>query len=239
MTPFVVVSHGRSGSTVLVRAIDQHPLVRCYAEVFNAAVSGRVLADTRKYVDGEDPATFCRDEIYVDERDVSAIGFKLHVNQMKKSELERRIWAFLQSKLDLHIILLNRENLFDCYVSDLRARQSGHWRRLPGEPTPESYLSPLTIDIRHCHTYLSNRAKWIKLARDRFSKHPNLEIAYNGLVSDFQATLDRVFAFLHVEPYPVNAPLGRMNCVAHGDGITNFFELKVHFRDTEFGRFFD
>jgi len=238
MLPFIILSHGRSGSTLLTRSLDAHPNITCYAEVFNAIEADRATAATRKYLDGEDPVSFCHEQIYTASREASAIGFKLHVNQMQKSEEQRALWSFLRTNRDINIIFLRRKNLFDSYVSNQRALHSGRWRREPGESVVAGYLEPLSINTAHCESVMRWQRQRIEQAMENFQDHRRFDITYEDLVSDFQNKLNSIFSFLGVREHSIKPSLAKMNIVSHEEGITNYGEVKEYFRESEFSQFF-
>ena len=231
MNPFVVISHGRSGSTLLIRSLDAHPDIKCYGELFNAIEKDRVTAAARKYSAGDDPIAFCRAEVYGEASSAKAVGFKLHVNQMKASEREKMLWTFLEAERDIRIIFLVRRNLFDPYISNQRAIRAKQWRRTPDQDVSAAYLEPLPIDIDHCIQAVKVQAQIINATSRSFRNHRRLDMTYEALASDFQPTLDAAFAFLDVEPRPVEPPLGRMNQVSHEQGIANYDDVKARFAD--------
>lgn len=235
MTAFVVISHGRSGSTLLTKSLDLHPDVSCPGEVFNAIESHRVAGRSGAYQDGDDPVAFCREELFPIEGETQpCCGFKLHFNQMRQDENALALWTWLESNTDIRVILLRRENLFDSYVSQQRAMAAGKWRRRPDQPVPEAYIRPIAIDPQHCLRNMRNSSRRIEETWACFQHHSRLQIAYENLAGSFQPTMDEVWAFLGVAPLRVDPPLARMNVVDHATGISNFAEICEALAGTEF-----
>ena len=131
--PFVVIAGGRTGSTMLVRALNSSAHIRCFGEVFNAAVdfvpfgvegfddfraSERALRDRNS-------AAFLAARVFGDAPSaVRASGFKLLYGQ------ERRVEGLMQALLEidgLHMLHLRRRNYLRTAVSLKIAETTGVW----------------------------------------------------------------------------------------------------------------
>ncbi|MGB2694181.1 MAG: hypothetical protein WBD55_03220, partial [Dehalococcoidia bacterium] len=85
-TRFVIRAAARTGSTMLVRALNSHPNVRCFGELFNDEVDfvpfevdgyDNFSARDRQLRDG-DPVSFLSERIFCAQPpEISAVGFKL------------------------------------------------------------------------------------------------------------------------------------------------------------------
>jgi len=238
MIKFLIASHGRSGSTLLAKALDQHPSIRCFGEPFNAIEDHRQAGFSRTYRDGEDPVAFCRAEIYrKDVPDIACIGFKLHANQMRGSDVEESLWPYLQSDTAIRIIQLRRRNLFDSFVSQQRAVRANAWRREPGKPVPVGYADTIEIDVKKCLRVMRNQERQVERAWALFQGHQRLSLHYEELAVAFDQALASVFAFLSVPDIHVDPPLAKMNTVNHRDGISNYEEVRSALEASEFADF--
>lgn len=131
---FLVLANARTGSYMLVQALNSHPKVTCFSELFNAEMD-HVDFNVAGY-DNHDPEARClrdRDfQRFLSERIIAghpdgtrAIGFKL---------LYSHVWGFpgllehLIEDTDLRIVHLKRRNLLRVLVSTKIAERTGVWQ---------------------------------------------------------------------------------------------------------------
>jgi hypothetical protein len=70
-------------------------------------------------------------------------------------------------------------------------------------------------------------------------KLPKLPLYYEDLLKDKKEFLNRVFAFLEVEPYPVQDTTLKITRDDLRDVITNFDVLRARYLGTEYETMFD
>lgn len=125
---FVIIAQQRTGSNMLVSALDSHPAVRCYGELFRTG---------KKLDKGVGLVVSMLDEIYHDEDyqvdhwreyldavveaagPVDAVGFKIMLNQ------DRNVMQALVADPGYRKIFLNRENVLSVYSSHKIAKETG------------------------------------------------------------------------------------------------------------------
>jgi len=125
---FVIIAQQRTGSNMLVSALDSHPGVRCLGELFRMG---------KKPDKGVGFVVSMLDDIYHDEsyqvkhwRDyldavveasghVDAVGFKIMLNQ------DRNVMQALVADSGYKKIFLNRENILSVYSSHKIAKETG------------------------------------------------------------------------------------------------------------------
>lgn len=149
---FLVLGEARTGSSVLVQALNSSPHVRCFREVFNADVdfvdfqmdgydnfSAQDLA-----LRSGDPLAFLRERIFCPHPDpVRAVGFKLLYGQ---------VWSFpnvldrLVEDTEIRVLHLRRRNLLRALVSLQMAQRTGVW--LEDRRSMLSWAKALTA-LRH------------------------------------------------------------------------------------------
>jgi LPS sulfotransferase NodH len=130
---FMVLGDARSGSTVLVNALNSHPNVRCFREPFNWSVNfidyGIEGWDPVLPSDAElrarDPVAFINQRLFCGHPlQYSAIGFKF---------LYMHFWGFpgllehLEQDSDLRVIHIVRDNSLRALVSLHIAESTGQW----------------------------------------------------------------------------------------------------------------
>ena len=148
---FVILSHGRTGSTTLCHGISMHPEVEAYGEVFHKKPGGAVV-NGKEFLDGDDGGEFCRDVVWQspNEFEKRVIGFKIFFFHARKSERQYNAWRYLTSDPSIKVILLLRPNIFDSYVSAQRSRASGIWRVERDGTVPDKHQQPIPIDVIRC-----------------------------------------------------------------------------------------
>ena len=139
---FVIVSDARTGSNLLVEALNSHPNIACFREVLNT-----LLEDIDYAVDGydgtsaedkdlraRDPMRFVRTRIFSAlGGETIAAGFKFHYAHLfgSKNAIEGLI-----GERSLYIIHLQRRNALRSLVSRRLAESSGWWLDEGGEAKP-------------------------------------------------------------------------------------------------------
>ena len=250
---FVIVSHGRTGSTTLCHAMSMHPDVQAYGEVFHY-VTGQhrlgaepelkqqssALVNGKVFTHGDDGAEFCRDVIYKSPNEFGKriVGFKIFFFHARRSEREYTAWRYLIDDPSIKVVLLLRKNVFDSYISAERSRHSGVWRVAASGVVPEKHQQPISVDARKCKLYMARTVAQIEWGRRAFATHPLLEIHFEDLQRDFQAALNRIFEFLGVEPAPIPMRFEKLNTTPHEEGIVNYNKIRAYFRFSVFREFF-
>jgi hypothetical protein len=131
---FIVLGEGRTGSNLLVQALNSHPAVRCLGEVFNwthARIDyGLPDYDLRSLDDLDrrtrDPVGLLRERVWGDIPDgARALGFKLHYGH---AYAYPRLEETLVGDTALRVVHLRRENLLRLLISMKRAEITGVWK---------------------------------------------------------------------------------------------------------------
>lgn len=243
---FIQLGHPRSGSSLLMLALMQHPEVVMFGEVFHEDrrerqgdfAAGRTR--TRDYRDGEDAAAFLRQHVFFNRNDpTSANGCKVFYEHARADAPARKAWDFLLNHRDIKVIHLMRPNLLDCVISHERAVRSGQWIRIVGRDAAVAQPMPFRIEPRFCHGFFESTTCWMNWAKSAFEQHDVLELEYaRDLGSGFQATMTRVYDFIGVAPCSVRVPTAKQRTLRPSQQIANYAELKDYFRNTPFENFF-
>lgn len=150
-TRFVILGHGRTGSTLLVQALNSNAHLTCFGEIFNSAKASieygvpgyeqRSLSDLP--LRDSDPDTFMRDCVFSRLPPTTlAVGFKFHYDHF---------WTFpglmelLAADRELRVVHLMRRNRLRTLVSMRIAESTGRWLEFPPEPSWRSRVNPGTF----------------------------------------------------------------------------------------------
>jgi LPS sulfotransferase NodH len=245
--PFVVLTAPRSGSAWLVDALNDHPRIAAYGELFvpgtreregaygsqdrpfftaYAATDGRGrsrLALLRKRIAYLN-AVYGRD-------DVACVGFKL---VYKQATLNPGLLAYLSLRR-AKVVHLIRSNVLDSVISweTARARRLFHARKGDEVKTIKIELDTTALlDRLDHHEYAITVARgWIRNLR-----LPYTETFYEELTGPKRdEKLGKILSFLGVEPRVLGSDFVRMNPTDHRELLANYDEV----RDTLSGSRFE
>lgn len=244
--PFVVICHARTGSNLLLRALENHPNVATRGEALiddqptRDAIARSERRTYAAYQPQQDGAAFL-DRIVFRSLDptVRAAGFKQFFEYARWSLSMRSAWDYLVAERDIRLIHLARWNLLDCLVSHKVAVATGEWFREVDSGTEAPEPARLWLNPEECHAYFDRIVTWRLWVKQAFQGHPWLELDYNlDLCEDFAGTIARTLRFLDLEPIPVSPDLARQRTRSTRDQLGNFDELADHFRHTLYAEFF-
>jgi LPS sulfotransferase NodH len=240
---FVVMGHGRSGSTVLMLALREHPKLTAHSEVFNEESASRAWSmedGARPYREHEDGADYLRSVVFRTPTDptIRSVGFKIFYEHGRQWPAASTAWDYLRGERDIHVVHLIRRNLLEAWISFEVAERSGVWVQSEADARPRS-VPPFRIDpdrVERFFRRIERRRIWTRRA---FWGHPFLEVEYErGIYADFQGTADRIFRFLGVSPVPVQPRLAKQAFLGPHRQVLNYEELRRRFEGTAHERFF-
>lgn len=264
-TRYLLLTMGRTGSTLLSRMLRQHPQIVDYQELFNVdfkaaheKCTSRVnslnywlsFPPDRKYrerrlfdrPENEPSASeILTEHVWYDGYDprIRAVGLKLlHYQFGKQSyypELRSTLEEFLPS---IRVILLKRDNLLETYTSHRIASEILQWHI-----TSEHERKPrprLRIDVEELtYAFEHYDAAWSELQYLSNLAQDQLQLSYDNLVSSRKQCWFQSLKFLGVPEIDMpEVSLKKVENREISDIIENFHELKDAFSGTEWGRFF-
>lgn len=165
--PFIILGNARTGSSMLVQALNSHPQIVCFRELFNGThdfvdfsvdgydnFSGRDRARR-----AEDPIAFLQERIFRDwPPDVSAVGFKLlHVQAWDFAELLEH----LRRDVDLYVLHLQRRNVLRTLTSLKLANQSDIWLE-DRQSRPKLTRANMMRALRYPPAIVRSARRWVK-----------------------------------------------------------------------------
>ena len=265
---FIVLCGPRTGSTLLTTALDSHPDIVCFNEVFNFtlpnidyAVTGYDGWDTDALaLRKDDHAAFMERYLFGDHPpSVRAVGFKFMYDHF---------WEFpglietLQAVSALRIIHLTRRNGLRAFLSYRLASASGSWKQSKPRPIHQRVLSTLAhpdrilpaisrrvsappspagvvIAPHECLEYIQTRLDQERHFDELFAGHLRLDLSYEDLVANRQGEFARVQDFVDVESQPLKEVLERQNPGTIRDLVSNYDELATALRQTPYAWMLD
>lgn len=224
---FVIFGRGRSGSTLLVRMLDQHRDITCLGEllrcrlVFPHAYRDRCLRLS---------ATPCS-------------GFKLLSYQVTQVMGVRPDSGYLRQMQDegFRVIYIHRDNYLRLAVSNMYARLRGRFHVdgavNSGEKTEAHYFAPDEL------------LQWMQGAATRTAEERELlrgvdyfDVLYERdleAAESQEATIARLFRWFGVEEQAVSPSLRQATPRRLNTIIKNYDEVECTLRNSEFSRFLD
>ena len=227
-TLFIVLMTGRTGSTLLVEALDSHPGIRARGEIHkhnHAKSTRRQLTRIRRHFASTT-------------RSVDADGFKLKLKDIG----DEAGLAKLLGELDIHVIHLQRRNRVKHAVSLFNAvrlfKATQNWNLY----SEEDQSGPFSIDpaafearIQKVEREGRNLTRYVATL-DR----PTFVVAYEDLLTRRDETLDNVFEF----SWSAGAAREKRRRLKNTPDdlrliVENFDELREAYAGTEYQAMFD
>ncbi len=212
-----------------------HPNVVVHGEMFNPGAIAYF-----PYGLEEEPEKILRNHIYRPYvSDIQAVGFPIHDLQFFAPQNKHwaNVWNVLSGIDDLLVINLQRRNLAEQFVSNIKAHLSGQWwlyyRKPPQRQQKQVYCKPDKM-----MEYFSALEKRQEEIEPKFSKHEQITVHYEDLLSDFHPEMQRIQKFIGAEPMQLLPRTTKQDVRPLRDRITNYQELKDHFSDTPYSVFF-
>jgi hypothetical protein len=219
---FLLVGDGRMGSELLIDLLGSHPRVRCDGEVLDLPI-----ARPARYV--ECRARLARRPVY---------GWKLLTYQLERIHARLGAETFLAdlAAAGWRIIHLKRRNLFRQAVSAMVAVQRRQWHSKRGdEPLP----GRLALDADQLLARLDALRQRAAVEASALHGLRRLNLTYEDDLMRpelHQATAEKVFSFLDLEPAPVASAYVRITPRRTADFISNYDQIVETLRGTEFER---
>lgn len=243
-TRFVIIGSHRSGSNYLSSLLSSHPDIISIGEVFNQSIlfakPGKPHLERNIFIKAArdaSPVWFLRHFIYHDySPQIKAVGFRyfyLHAEGKFRSILE-----YLKNDKNIRIIHLKRKNLLRSYWSLRKAQETGIWTVQSVSPIVQPAIH-LTLHPNDCASYFTSMETYIKTFDAHFSRHKTIEVEYESLCRNLDHEQSRILSFLEVSPHKLSASTKKLGVVPLRTVISNFFELKSHFKATRWQWFFE
>jgi LPS sulfotransferase NodH len=255
MVKFILLGHGRSGSTLLVKSLGRHSNVRMLGELFNEEAAERERAfhalnrifpsdqpETRYYRDGDDGEEFLRNGVFYERgwENIHAVGYKMFYVHARRNRQEKKAWDYLVNNRDVHVVHLLRRNLFESFISLQIARKTKEWKRWKTDTKPFTEIEPFALTPKECADYFNQKTAFRIWGRRTFKDHPFLEIEYErDVCANFDNALHSIHDFLGVAREPAQQLLEKQARRHPSQQVTNYEELKEYFRYTLYESFFE
>jgi LPS sulfotransferase NodH len=265
----MILGSARTGSNLLLSLLSSHTSIKTYGELFSlvslprdyltetledpvaylrrrvykshapgiSAVGFKIFYDhlTKDYFD--EPARMTDVSPQLQDK-LALLSEFIEINYGWDS-LARRFrdtWDFLIEDLSLAVIHLKRRNSLDTLVSLKRALATREWWSLKSEARPRFTLH---LDPEECSRYFQRMSDFQAAADTAFAAHPKIDLIYEDLADRQQDALKGVFTLLDVPRMPLTTRMAKQNPAPAWETVTNYEQLKNHFRHTQWSVLFE
>jgi len=248
---FVVIGRHRTGSNMLRYALETHPQVVQYGELFNASCQeiwgafGRYAYRPQELLAWRraDARSFLSDVIYRDAMaPISAVGFKLFYRH-GRGDGRGDPWPVLRERDDVRIIHLVRQNPIASFLSNERIqRREPHVKmrasagRDPANGIAARDPERIDVDVDKFKTYLAGYENDMQTLADEFHAHSILELSYESMLADMRGATDSVLDFLGADRRPLPWQTERQSRGDVMQQIANLDEVAAAHRGTRWER---
>ena len=208
MIPFVIISQARSGSTMVGSAVSRHPNVVMHGEIFGAhhyplnfyGVDENLpwptpLEIALKKIRDHDVVNFLDQFVFADTAR-ARVGFKF---KFEEFALWPAVIDYIAER-KVPIIYLRRLNLFDRYVSDVKAAHSGVFNTTDKANSGTVGVSDILslLSVEKISQSIDAGKTYHNTLRDRFYANPILSLTYEGLLDDWAKCFRDICNFLKI-----------------------------------------
>ena len=218
---FLVLSAGRSGSTLLMQYLRSHPEITCE---FTEPLNPDSLSSSGLRGPNISPSSLLN---YVMAQLVSwrkRAGCKIFCQQLEFHSFP--LARLLSALRDPPVIVLFREDMLATYVSLQMAFKTGVWysqEETKGSPTA------IQVDPEDFKRHVSDQRRRWRAALSAFTGRMRKRIhflSYEDLIRDKDGSMERVFSFLRLPPCETVAYSKRQNPFHLRDTVTNYEEIE-------------
>ncbi len=215
---FVVISHPRSGSTLLTKLLNSHPNIHMLGEILNS-IPRNTQPELRfpYYIERTlDPVSNIERQMNNPKQpNTTSIGSKLLFFQLEdKTIIENLI------EKGYKIIYLMRHNLLDRYISSINARNN------------QTYFSNPNYKIEDKVEFQPNKFKnfidsTLELNNEFNIKSDSIyHISYTDLVTKKDKKMNEIFNFLGLKEYTTSTKMRKQNTKEYSQSISNYETYK-------------
>lgn len=265
---FIILSHQRTGSNLLLSLLNQHDAITTWDELFNLrstdeASLKNILLDPKLHLD----------HIYSSDCS-SSIGFKLfyeHMSSKRLIEFYELNLPYISEQLRQRILVFKKNQDSKITEEDMKFKMQRFWEyfeehteikviHLTRRDLLKGYVSLKTARITDCWSsiyregknlkinlnkeelteYLEEIASYQKTYYDFFRNHQMITIYYEDLVEDKNKVTSKILEFLDVKKYQfTETELKKQSRNPLRKTIINYDSLKESFIGTKYHQFFE
>ena len=226
---FVILSSGRSGSTLLVQLLNCHPKVTCKGELLNRnCLQMHNLRGAR----GSTLINYILASLIPSKMLLSYTGFKLFNEQLEFCNLHLR--DLLTALFCPHVIVLYRENMLETHVSLEIAFKTDVWYSENRSSTSER----IEIDWHKFIDYaVTEKVRWKRSVMEIPMYSKVLFVSYEELIGNRSEAMNRIFQFLNLDVCHVEATSKKQNPLSLEEKVINYEQIEQKMLQSEDGSY--
>jgi LPS sulfotransferase NodH len=239
---YIIMAHGRSGSSMLTNILGQHSQIINFSELFHYP---KIQFNYKGYNNHSKILLLirnCHPTYFLDHfiflaysKNIKAVGFKVFPQHLN-FPLFTPVWEWLNFNKDVKVIFLTRINLLASITSLVKAEKTGIWAI---RDTSSRDSLKVTLDYEWLVKQF-NLMRGLNIeAFNRLRDHQIFQITYEEIISDFKKTNKSIQNFLGVNA-ELHKPIFKKQEVRPlSEVIANYNELRDRFINTEWINFFE
>ncbi|MGE4504578.1 MAG: sulfotransferase [Desulfovibrionaceae bacterium] len=247
---FLILSSGRTGSTLLKSLLESHPMIVCFGELLN---QDKILwghrnmtaeCNTPEIVARRDanPAAFV-DAAYrmYAGQPLAAVGVKAIYNHLSHGPHAKEVLRHFLAMPGLKILHNKRKNLFKTHCSYLVAAERKKRGKYMCSYDPKDYESDLRITVspRRCLEFIRRTRREERFYDGLFAEKAVTDVYYEDLARRTGLEMKRVLAFLGVPYAPMKPGTHKVRRQPVDELVENYDEVREILTSKGFGEFFE
>lgn len=236
-TRFIAIGSPRTGSTLLMRSLNNHSRIIGFGEVVKNV--DRYPGHYHEFEHSQalferEPARFLQAKLFRKyPPPIGAVGFKIFYHHAPRDTAwGREVWEYLLGQSALRVLHLKRRNLLKTYLSRRQAGLTGEYIKYSGE------APAVSLDYDEALAFFERTRTAETEYEAMFAGHALLEVIYEDLTRDYAAMMRRIQSFLDVEYEDVDPGTKKRPSRPLSSQIVNYAELKERFQASPWEPFF-
>jgi LPS sulfotransferase NodH len=223
---FILISHARSGSNLVINAFKSHPHLEVAHEIF--AGHNRNI--------GESFEPILENLFNKKPRSIKAVGCKIFYYHLTNEE-----WEKISSISDLKVIHLKRKNRLRTITSLKIAFKTDQWGISKKSEGIEKDKKLIRLDFDEVLKKIEEIDSWERQTEERFKNHSLKNIYYEDLAANPHDTIMDLVKFLGINnlEVPIQIKNKKQNLESLEELIENYQELKEKFKNTSWFYYFE
>lgn len=241
--PFIILGTARTGSTMLWSFLNSHPDILCLRGVYgstNKINFGKFYGELPEEYHSSElvklrnqrPIEFLENYVWKEySKPFKAVGFKYFYDHGRHLLNKDEVINYFLANGAIKFLHLKRDNLLATMFSYKRALAQQQWTKANTD-----FLTSITV--QECNDYfqqiLESQKRFDELFTDR-----TLQVSYDNLLNATEQTLQEVLDFIGVKPISLKTETNKNRETILSDCITNYSELKTHFANSDYAKYFN
>lgn len=241
--PFIILGTARTGSTMLWSYLNSHPDILCLRGIYGSTSKinfGKFYGEQpEEYhstelvkLRNERPIEFLENYVWKQySKPFKAVGFKYFYDHDRHLTNKNELVNYFTANSAVKFLHIKRDNLLATLFSYKRALAQQLWTK-----TNSDFRT--FISVQECNDYFQQILDSQKLFDELFSDR-TLQVNYDNLLKLTEQKLQEVLEFIGVNAISLTTETNKNRETKLSDCITNYTELKTHFKNTDYAKYFN